>query len=57
MFFWDDFSNDGLLGPEPESRNAVGSLCQQQEIAPGGSKEFTFLLAWRFPNRIPAWGH
>jgi uncharacterized protein (DUF608 family) len=53
MLFWDDFSADGELGPEPESRSAVGALCLQRSIAPGASADYTFLLAWHFPNRTP----
>ena len=53
--FWDDFSEDGQLGPEAAARNAVGSICLQREIAPGAHADFTFLLAWHFPNRTPAW--
>ena len=34
MLFWDDFSADGELGPEPAARNAVGALCLQRTIAP-----------------------
>jgi uncharacterized protein (DUF608 family) len=55
LLFWDDFSNDGELGPENGERNAVGSICQQREIAPGASADYTILLAWHFPNRTPAW--
>jgi non-lysosomal glucosylceramidase len=55
MLFWDAFSQDGQLLNEPASRNAVGALCQQKSIAAGGSAEFTFLLAWHFPNRTPEW--
>ncbi len=55
LLFWDDFSEDGELGPEAAERNSVGSLCLQQQIAPGGKAEYTFLLAWHFPNRTPAW--
>lgn len=55
MLFWDAFSQDGALLNEPASRNTVGALCQQQAIPPGGSADFTFLLAWHFPNRTPAW--
>ncbi len=55
LLFWDDFSADGLLGPEPEQRNTVGSLCLQRDIAPGTEADYTFLLAWHFPNRTPAW--
>jgi uncharacterized protein (DUF608 family) len=55
MLYWDDFTADGLLGPESEQRNAVGALCLTREIPPGGEAEFTFLLAWHFPNRTPGW--
>ncbi len=54
LLFWDDFSSDGELGPEAEERNAVGSLCLKQTIAPGAEAEYSFLLAWHFPNRTPA---
>ena len=55
MLFWDDFSDDGQLGPESAERKSIGSLCLQQEIASGGEAEYTFLLSWSFPNRTPAW--
>lgn len=55
MQFWDDFSDDGQLAPEPAARNAVGVLSLQRAIPAGKSAEFTFLLAWRFPNRTPDW--
>ncbi len=55
MLFWDDFSDDGALGPEPSPRGSVGSLCLQRTIAAGKSTAYTFLLAWRFPNRTPDW--
>ncbi len=54
LLFWDDFSSDGQLGPEGGARNSVGSLCLQREIAPGAEAEYTFVLAWHFPNRTPA---
>ena len=53
--FWDDFSNDGQLGPEAAERKVIGSLCLQREITPGSEAEYTFLLGWHFPNRTPAW--
>ena len=53
MLFWDDFSSDGSLGPEEDLRNAVGAVCLERTIAPGASADFTFVLAWRFPNRTP----
>ena len=53
MLYWDDFSADGELGPEPEKRSAVGALCLQRTIASGAHADYTFLLAWHFPNRTP----
>ena len=53
LLFWDDFSADGELGPEPDERSAVGARCLQREIAAGAHADFTFLLAWHFPNRTP----
>ena len=53
MLFWDDFSADGLLGPEPAQQNSVGALCLQRTIEPGASAPFAFLLAWHYPNRTP----
>ena len=53
MLFWDDFSEDGELGPEPAERNGVGALCLQRTIAAGAASDYTFLLAWHFPNRTP----
>lgn len=53
MLFWDDFSADGELGPEPEPRSAVGALCVGRTIAAGAHADYTFLLAWHFPNRTP----
>ena len=55
LLFWDDFSDDGGLGPEAAERNSVGSVCLRRRIAPGAKAEFTFLLAWHFPNRTPEW--
>jgi uncharacterized protein (DUF608 family) len=53
MLYWDDFSADGELGPEAEKTNAVGALCVQRTLAAGAHADFTFLLAWHFPNRTP----
>lgn len=55
LLFWDDFSEDGQLGPEAAQRNSVGSVCLQRDLAAGESAEYCFLLAWHFPNRTPAW--
>ncbi len=54
LLYWDDFSADGELGLEKGERNGVGSLCLKRTIAGGAETEFTFLLAWHFPNRTPA---
>lgn len=55
LFFWDAFSASGELNDEPADRNKVGAICQSRTIAPGKSGEFTFVLAWHFPNRTPKW--
>jgi len=55
LLFWDDFSDDGQLGPEAVERNAVGSICLQRDIAAGAKAEYTFVLSWHFPNRTAAW--
>jgi non-lysosomal glucosylceramidase len=55
LLFWDVFSKHGALGDEPEKRNKVASLCLTKTIEPGASADFTFLLAWHFPNRTPKW--
>src|SRR5258706_4266211 len=55
LLLWDDFSDDGQLGPEAVERNAVGSICLQRDIPAGAKAEYTFVLAWHFPNRTPAW--
>jgi non-lysosomal glucosylceramidase len=51
LLFWDDFSSDGRLNSQSPVATPVGSLCLQREIPAGAQREYTFLLAWRFPNR------
>jgi non-lysosomal glucosylceramidase len=51
MLFWDEFSGNGRVGEESGERNSVGVVCIRREIAPGASADFTFVLAWHFPNR------
>jgi uncharacterized protein (DUF608 family) len=53
LAFWDDFSRDGQLGAEAPVKDAVGSLCVKREIGARAEAEFTFVLAWHFPNRTP----
>jgi non-lysosomal glucosylceramidase len=55
MLFWDDFSDDGDLGAEPDPRSAVGSISVNRAIAPGATASYIFILSWRFPNRTPEW--
>jgi non-lysosomal glucosylceramidase len=55
LLFWDTFAADGQLAVEPDAYNTVGALSQQRTIGAGKSATFTFLLAWHFPNRTPAW--
>jgi len=53
LLFWDDFSSDGELGPEAEKTGPVGAVCLKRTIPAGAEAEYTFLLAWHFPNRTP----
>ena len=53
MLFWDDFSSDGQLGPEPEKTTPIGAICLKRRIEPGTESQYTFLIAWHFPNRTP----
>ena len=53
LHFWDDFSDDGALGPESAEPGPVAAVCLQRTIAPGASADFTFAISWRFPNRTP----
>lgn len=55
LLFWDAFSEAGELKDEPTERNLVGALSQSRTITPGQTGDFTFLLAWHFPNRTPKW--
>ncbi|MDT0443494.1 GH116 family glycosyl-hydrolase [Streptomyces johnsoniae] len=58
--FWDDFGDDGRLdepaAPDEGARVPTGSLVVGASLPPGGEAEFTFLIAWHFPNRR-AWTH
>lgn len=50
--FWDDFIGDGRLDDRRTTLDApVASLASSRRLAPGECAEFTFLLAWHFPNR------
>jgi len=66
--FWDDFSTDGLLEPQSETKAigsdmkldmysllSPGSIGIPATLRPGEEKEFVFILTWHFPNRIKGW--
>jgi uncharacterized protein (DUF608 family) len=53
LHFWDDFTDDGRLGPQRSAPGPVGALCVEKEIPTRASAEYTFLLTWHFPNRTP----
>ncbi len=53
LLFWDEFSAKGRLEAEPAQVTAVGAVCIRREIPAGGQSDFTFVLAWHFPNRTP----
>ncbi|HXK61454.1 MAG TPA: GH116 family glycosyl-hydrolase, partial [Acidobacteriota bacterium] len=54
LTFWRDFSADGRLDPDLHKEpNRTGSLSIKKHLAPGSQAEFTFVLAWHFPNRTP----
>lgn len=51
LLYWDDFSSDGKLNSQSPAATPIGSLCLQHAIPAGAEREYTFLLAWHFPNR------
>ena len=53
LLFWDQFSKEGEMGPDPDPHSSVGVLCLQRTIPAGETKSFQFMLAWHFPNRTP----
>jgi uncharacterized protein (DUF608 family) len=59
--FWDDFSSDGKLEdlgldtPSGEGVADTGSLAVSATLAPGETRDYRFILAWYFPNRLNGW--
>ena len=53
LLFWDQFSQNGEMGSNPDAYGVVGVICLQKTIPPGESADFQFSLAWHFPNRTP----
>ncbi len=58
---WNDFSVDGRLEdleidtPSEDGKTDTGSVAVASTLAPGESRDFRFMLAWYFPNRINGW--
>ena len=51
--FWDDLSDDGHLEERAGGGDTpTASLATSLSLAPGETREVTFLLAWHFPNRM-----
>ncbi|QGN34255.1 GH116 family glycosyl-hydrolase [Microlunatus sp. Gsoil 973] len=65
QLFWDDLSDDGLLGEQPHTLETApeqelpkvrtGSVGAVADLAPGESHDFEFILSWHSPNRPRAW--
>ena len=69
--FWEDFREDGALGPLREiaasgsallsgrspsgQLEKIGSVGIRRGIPPGGAARFEFVIAWHFPNRPRGW--
>lgn len=50
--FWDDLLDDGQLEDRPTTAaRPVASIAGEVVLAPGESRDLTFLLAWCFPHR------
>jgi len=51
--FWDDFTEDGALEERDfEWDRPLASLCVKRKLGAGEKVELTFMLTWRFPNRL-----
>ena len=70
QLFWDDFTADGRLEPQPETleggselgrspenlpRLRTGSLGVAATLEAGETRDFEFFLTWHSPNRPRAW--
>lgn len=59
--FWDDLVADGRLtdlgynDPPPAGRADTASLGVVDELAPGQTQAYTFIISWHFPNRLYGW--
>jgi len=58
---WDDFASDGWLDsstegePSPAGQTINAALASRVLLGPGEETRITFLLSWRFPNRVADW--
>ena len=58
---WEDFRSDGRLDrskyarPSPGGRTVNAAIACSSPIGPKSETRFTFVLAWRFPNRYADW--
>ncbi len=70
QLFWDDFTSDGRLEPQPETLEGGSELGRSPENLPklrtgslgvaatleaGETRDFEFYLTWHSPNRPRAW--
>lgn len=70
QLFWDDFTSDGRLEPQPATleggselgsspdnlpRLRTGSLGIEATLEAGATRDFEFYLTWHTPNRPRAW--
>lgn len=66
QLFWDDFTSDGRLEPQPATLETnvppeklpvlrTGSLAVSARLQPGETQDVEFYLTWHTPNRPRAW--
>jgi len=59
-WLWQSFSrgdpSPGEVGPSAAGRTWNSAIARRDQLAPGETKRFTFVIAWHFPNRFVDWG-
>ncbi|HPP73594.1 MAG TPA: GH116 family glycosyl-hydrolase [Armatimonadota bacterium] len=59
--FWTDFASDGVLAnietskPSPRGKTFNSALAVPVELAPGETRQITFIYTWHFPNHYVNW--
>ncbi|HIH88600.1 TPA: hypothetical protein HA344_05245, partial [Candidatus Bathyarchaeota archaeon] len=58
--FWDDLQDGaltphGYTAPSDEGKTDTASVAATEKIEPGEEKQYRFILAWHFPNRVRHW--